>query len=148
MPRNEAGARRARSFFETTLNVDDDAEVVTSDGGQRRICKEERGGVQVPIAFRPIGLIRHNGCPIDSGESGRRPGASRRVNRSKNNGPLNQIFGSVTNELPSSSFNCFRRFHPREAPASPPGSTKRRSARGVGRRPRPRMSRSIERRGP
>ena len=47
---------------------------VTSGGGRRRICKEEQGRVQVPIAFRPIGLIRHNGCPIEADESGREAG--------------------------------------------------------------------------
>ena len=32
-------------------------------------------------AFRPIGLIRHHGCPnTQSGDTGQRPGRSRRVN--------------------------------------------------------------------
>ena len=49
-------------------------------------------------AFRPNRLIRHYGCPTDTGESGlSRPGISHRAKSSSlNNGPLNQIFGSAT----------------------------------------------------
>ena len=49
-------------------------------------------------AFRPNGLIRHYGCPTDTGESGlSRPGIPHRAKSSSlNNGPLNQILGSAT----------------------------------------------------
>jgi len=52
MPRNEAVARRAKSIFETTLNVEkDDAGGDEHGGGERANMQGGRGGVQVRIPF-------------------------------------------------------------------------------------------------
>ena len=49
-----------------TMTTGDDKQM----GGQ---LANVQGGVEsnsTPSAFRPIGLIRHNGCPILSGDTG------------------------------------------------------------------------------
>jgi len=47
MPRNEAGARQAKSIYGTTLNVgnDDDTQGDETVVGQRRKCEVLNGGV-------------------------------------------------------------------------------------------------------
>src|SRR5258706_1164374 len=75
MPRYEAGARQAMSIYGTTLNAgydDDDASLMR---GCWAAAKVQGEGTIVPLStFCPYGLIRHYGCPKDSGEAGRRPG--------------------------------------------------------------------------